>query len=210
MKKILAITLFASMALSGISIGQTINFPDPNFKAAILANGVDLDKDREIQVNEAEACLVLDVSSRSITDLTGIETFKNLKELTCNWNNITTIDLSQNLLLEGLYCASNQITKIDLSKNEKLISLAIDENPLTSINISENLELTKLTITKTQLTGLDVTKNTKLLQLNCTANPNLKFVTVAVINAAISNKKFKKDEATQWTEKSKAAQGQRR
>jgi hypothetical protein len=210
MKNIVLIALMFALSITTYVRAQTINFPDANFKNAILDNGVDLDKDREIQVNEAEACYVLDLSSKAITDLSGIEAFKNLKELTCNWNNLTVLDVSKNDSLEGLYCASNLITKLDLSHNLNLMALAIDENPLTSLNLTNHEKLTKLTCTKTKLAMLDLSKNLKLIQLNATANPDLKTVIVPVVNAAVSNKKFKKDEATQWMEKSKAAQGQRR
>jgi hypothetical protein len=206
----LRLTFVTSLILSLFSVcsAQTLEFPDPAFKTALLENGVDLDKDKEIQANEAEAILVLDLSSKSINDLTGIEAFKNLEELACNWNNLTFIDVSKNDSLKILYIAGNKLTKIDLSNNLNLISLGIDENPITGINLTLNEKLTKLTITKTNITSLDLTKNLKLLQLNCSDNLGLQFVTVPVVNAAMSNKKFKKGENTQWTEKSKVAPGQ--
>lgn len=208
MKNVLMLVVGVGLIVSNQLNAQTINFPDPNFKNAILENGVDLDKDQEIQLHEAQAVTVLNVSSKEITDLTGIEAFKNLKELSCNWNELTLIDVSKNDSLEGLFCASNRLTKIDLSKNLLLSALAVDENPLTVVDLTNNEKLSKLTCTKTSLTVLDLTKNLKLIQLNCTSNPDLKTVFVPVINAAINNKRFKKDNNTQWMEKSKAPQGQ--
>jgi hypothetical protein len=208
MKNILQLVVGVGLIVSNQLNAQTINFPDPNFKNAILENGVDLDKDQEIQLHEAEAVTVLTVSSKGITDLTGIEAFKNLKELSCNWNELTLIDVSKNDSLEGLFCASNRLTKIDLSKNLLLSAIALDENPLIVVDLTNNEKLNKLTCTKTSLTVLDLTKNLKLIQLNCTSNPDLKTVFVPVINAAVNNKRFKKDNNTQWMEKSKAPQGQ--
>lgn len=208
MKNVLMLVVGVGLIVSNQLNAQTINFPDPNFKNAILENGVDLDKDQEIQLHEAQAVTVLNVSSKEITDLTGIEAFKNLKELSCNWNELTLIDVSKNDSLEGLFCASNRLTKIDLSKNLLLSALAVDENPLTVVDLTNNEKLSKLTCTKTSLTVLDLTKNLKLIQLNCTSNPDLKTVFVPVINAAVNNKRFKKDNNTQWMEKSKAPQGQ--
>jgi hypothetical protein len=208
MKNILQLVVGVGLIVSNQLNAQTINFPDPNFKNAILENGVDLDKDQEIQLHEAEAVTVLTVSSKGITDLTGIEAFKNLKELSCNWNELTLIDVSKNDSLEGLFCASNRLTKIDLSKNLLLSTIALDENPLIVVDLTNNEKLNKLTCTKTSLTVLDLTKNLKLIQLNCTSNPDLKTVFVPVINAAVNNKRFKKDNNTQWMEKSKAPQGQ--
>lgn len=208
MKNILQLVVGVGLIVSNQLNAQTINFPDPNFKNAILENGVDLDKDQEIQLHEAQAVTVLNVSSKEITDLTGIEAFKNLKELSCNWNELTLIDVSKNDSLEGLFCASNRLTKIDLSKNLLLSAIALDENPLIVVDLTNNEKLNKLTCTKTSLTVLDLTKNLKLIQLNCTSNPDLKTVFVPVINAAVNNKRFKKDNNTQWMEKSKAPQGQ--
>jgi hypothetical protein len=208
MKNVLMLVVGVGLIVSNQLNAQTINFPDPNFKNAILENGVDLDKDQEIQLHEAQAVTVLNVSSKEITDLTGIEAFKNLKELSCNWNELTLIDVSKNDSLEGLFCASNRLTKIDLSKNLLLSALAVDENPLTVVDLTNNEKLSKLTCTKTSLTVLDLTKNLKLIQLNCTSNPDLKTLFVPVINAAVNNKRFKKDNNTQWMEKSKAPQGQ--
>lgn len=208
MKNILQLVVGVGLIVSNQLNAQTINFPDPNFKNAILENGVDLDKDQEIQLHEAESVTVLTVSSKGITDLTGIEAFKNLKELSCNWNELTLIDVSKNDSLEGLFCASNRLTKIDLSKNLLLSAIALDENPLIVVDLTNNEKLNKLTCTKTSLTVLDLTKNLKLIQLNCTSNPDLKTVFVPVINAAVNNKRFKKDNNTQWMEKSKAPQGQ--
>jgi hypothetical protein len=208
MKNVLMLVVGVGLIVSNQLNAQTINFPDPNFKNAILENGVDLDKDQEIQLHEAQVVTVLNVSSKEITDLTGIEAFKNLKELSCNWNELTLIDVSKNDSLEGLFCASNRLTKIDLSKNLLLSALAVDENPLTVVDLTNNEKLSKLTCTKTSLTVLDLTKNLKLIQLNCTSNPDLKTLFVPVINAAVNNKRFKKDNNTQWMEKSKAPQGQ--
>ncbi|MEY5046774.1 MAG: hypothetical protein RLZZ175_133 [Bacteroidota bacterium] len=207
MKKIF-ILVFVLLSLN--SVAQTIEFKDEAFKNAVLANGVDLDKDHEIQLTEALACTVLDVSSKDIVDLTEISYFKNLKELACNWNKLTKIDLSKNDSLEILSCASNQLTTIDLINNKKLQQLSFDENPIVNISFVENLLLTKVTCSKTKLVGLDFHKNIKLFQLNCTNNPDLTYVIVPNVQAAMANKKFKKDENVVWQEKSKAAQGQRR
>ena len=146
MKNILQLVVGVGLIVSNQLNAQTINFPDPNFKNAILENGIDLDKDKEIQLHEAEAVTVLNVSSKEITDLTGIEAFKNLKELSCNWNELTLIDVSKNDSLEGLFCASNRLTKIDLSKNLLLSAIALDENPLIVVDLTNNEKLNKLNI----------------------------------------------------------------
>ena len=93
----------------------TVNIPDANFKNA-LVNGfvwdidcdgkifipVDANNDGEIQVSEAEAVTCLWVSDYNISSMQGIESFSNLRVLTCSNNQITDIDVSQNLALEVL------------------------------------------------------------------------------------------------------------
>ena len=60
---------------------QIVNIPDPNFKNALIDEGVDTNNDGEIQVSEAEAVLNLNVNDRNISSLEGIQSFINLEEL---------------------------------------------------------------------------------------------------------------------------------
>ena len=55
MKPLLLTTLF--LAWATLSSAQNVNIPDANFKAALIARGVDADADGEISQAEAEAVL---------------------------------------------------------------------------------------------------------------------------------------------------------
>ena len=74
--------------------GQIINFPDLNFKNALVNTkcvdtdgdgfgdeDVDLNDDGEIDVDEALKVINLNIGGRQISSLNGIENFINLKEL---------------------------------------------------------------------------------------------------------------------------------
>lgn len=52
----------------------------------------------------------LNVGKKGISDLTGIEYFTELKSLSCNNNNITSLDLSKNTALKSLSGYGNQYT----------------------------------------------------------------------------------------------------
>ena len=78
---------------------QIVTIPDLNFKNALLTslcvdadlNGTyesdaDLNNDGQIQITEASIIQRLRVSGKSISDLTGIQSFTNLKKILCNNN----------------------------------------------------------------------------------------------------------------------------
>jgi hypothetical protein len=129
--------LFLAAFLSANLFGQNVNVPDANFKAYLVSNSdINTNGDTEIQVSEASAFNgAIDCSNLFISDLTGIEAFTELTDLVCNENQLISIDVSQNIVLEGLSCGNNLITSIDLSMNTALYVLWCPENQLSCLNI---------------------------------------------------------------------------
>lgn len=87
MKKIFIAVFVLGFA---VSYGQIINFPDPNFKKALVSSlcvdtnndgagdeDADLNNDGEIQVSEAEEVKSLYIFGKAIANLDGINYFKN-------------------------------------------------------------------------------------------------------------------------------------
>ena len=128
----------------------------------------------------------------SLTSLRGIAYFESLTSLNCIYNQLPTLDVSQNTALTYLSCYTNSLTELDVSKNTKLTYLNCNFNSLTkldvskntaltelwcyynklpSLDVSRNTELTELWCNNNQLTKLDVSKNTKLTTLRCYNNP---------------------------------------
>ena len=93
-----------------------------------------------------------------------------LKKLVCFSNNLTSLDISKNTALEELFCDNNQLTSLDVSKNGKLIHLICHDNQLTSLDVSKNNALINLACENNQLKTIDVSKNTALEQLSCSGN----------------------------------------
>src|SRR5690606_8492480 len=123
---ILSFTTFHSLS------AQNIVFNDTIFKQALLDVGVDTGNDGEISQAEALAITSLDVSGRGITDLTGIENFTNLQTLHCEYNSLTSLDVSGLTSLERLYCQINSLTSLDVSGLTSLSWLECQNNSLTS------------------------------------------------------------------------------
>jgi hypothetical protein len=179
----------------------TVNIPDPNFKAALIASGVDTDHDELILVSEAEAVTSLTVSNQNIADLTGIESFTHLTYLDCSHNTLTQLPLSQNTDLTYLDCSLNLLTSLDLFPNDKLVKVFCHSNQLTSFKISKfkNTTLRTIVITNNRLTSLNLKTSTYLDKLWCYNNPSLSSVCVASLAKAQSNPDYKKDAAAVWT-----------
>jgi hypothetical protein len=168
MKKLLLILLCLPM----IGFGQNVNIPDANFKAYLVGNtAINTNGDTEIQVSEATAFYgTIYGANLGISDLTGIEDFTALINLYCDYNQLTSLDISQNTALITLQCSFNQLTTLDVSSNTALTNLNCTGNQLTSLDVSNNTALTYLYCSQNQLTNLDVSNNTALVILNCKHN----------------------------------------
>ena len=96
--------------------------------------------------------------------------FRNLEELDCSENDITSLDISNNPKLTYLDCYDNQLTSLDVSNNTALTTLSCSYNQLTSLDVSNNTELEYLICYRNQLTSLDLSNNKKLTGLTCDSN----------------------------------------
>ena len=112
---------------------QTVNIPDVNFKTYLIGNTlINTNGDGEIQLSEASAFTQsVYCPNLGITDLTGIEAFTNITELYCGFNQLTSLDVSQNTALVYVYCYSNQLTCLNLKNgnNQNFIFFNGGSNP---------------------------------------------------------------------------------
>lgn len=112
----------------------------------------------------------LDVSEKSLSDLSGIEYFVNLTSLNCKKNNLTSLDVSNLTKLTALTCNDNQLASLDVSSLTKLSILYCQYNHLTTLDVSQNTALWNLNCSNNQLSELDVANNPKLQTLSCANN----------------------------------------
>ncbi len=95
MKTILFI-LFLGFTLLGFS--QNTLIPDPNFEQALIDLGYDTAPiNGSVPTASISGVTNLDVSDKNISDLTGIEDFSALTFLGCDSNQLTSLDVSNNL-----------------------------------------------------------------------------------------------------------------
>ena len=160
------ITITCSIVV-GTAINEE-NFPDEKFRNWILAQKYG--EDGALTAEEIAAVTEINVSNKSISDLTGIEYFTALTSLNCEGNPLTSLDVSKNTALTLFDCSNNQLTSLDVSKNTALTELDCSYNQLTSLDVSNNTALTSLNCDGNQLTSLDVSKNTALTLLDCSWN----------------------------------------
>ena len=214
MKKIYFV--FVAFFTIFISNAQIINFPDANFKAKLLSastsnsiaknaagTSIKIDANNNGQIEQSEALLVhklfyssgvgppLRMSTTAITDLTGIAFFTNLRYLNASGNQLSSINLNSNTLLEELYLNNNlfsslsftglvnlktlsvgynNLTTLNTSNLPLLNNLVCRNNPFVSLNLSANTQLKSLNCQYNQFTTLNVNSNTLLILLDCTGN----------------------------------------
>lgn len=166
------------------------NFPDKNFRDYV-AGEWDKNHDNCFSPSEIAKATWISCDNREIDSLEGIQFFTEIWLLECYYNNLKTIDLSNNKklsyinchhnkleeldvsglpLLETFYCGQNKLQSIDVSKNKQLKDFSCTENPLNTLDVSQNTELEKLACVGNNLTELDVSKNKNLKILWCYQN----------------------------------------
>ena len=155
---------------------EELNIPDSNFKKYLLEN-CDMNGDGRLTLSDVEAwnnkikpLMLIQVASRNIKSLKGIEYYVALETLVCHSNQLTSLDLGKNTALTTLQCDENLLTTLDVSKNTALTWLDCTDNLLTTLDVSKNTALTWLDCTDNQLTSLDVSNNTALTNLHCANN----------------------------------------
>ena len=145
--------------------------PDTKFEENLINKGLDDIFDDFVLTENIKYLEEIDLNGLGgIQDLTGIENFVALKKLHCQYNQLTSLDLSNNTALTFLNCYGNQITSLDLSNNTSLALLNCNYNLLTSLDLSNNSDLFYLACLGNNLTSLDVSNNTALTFLWCQYN----------------------------------------
>ena len=147
---------------SSVAINST-NFPDENFRSYVSSN---FDTDSNGYLSTAEISnakrielngyMDMDPLAAAVSDLTGIEFLTSLEYLECCWNHVTSLDLANNTMLEGVNISGTGITTLDLSNNPLVTSIAAGESCLESINISNCPNLTFINLKWCRIETLDI------------------------------------------------------
>ena len=162
--------LFILIALPMIGFGQKTYVPDDNFENYLESNnlGDGIQLNDSINSISIEMLMFLNVSNQNISDLTGIKDFIAIRELNCGSNQLTSLDLSQNIYIDELECSFNQITYLDLSNNTELTKIYIDDNQLTYLDLRNG-------------------NNSNIIDFYASYNPNLTCINVDNVAWSTSN-----------------------
>ena len=140
----------------------------------------------QLDVSHLKALENLDCSHNDLEQL-DVRNSKFLRALYCSWNRLTELDadVSHKFQLEKVECQNNQLTSLILGQNKLLNKLNCAHNQLTQLNLNNMISLKDLNCFNNQLTVLDVSDSPKLTtlwlgdnhltSLNLDNNPKLDF-----------------------------------
>lgn len=186
----LIVLLFASIFSWLHSHGQYTSVPDNVFEQRLIDQGIDSEGilNGQVLTSDIEHITSLDVVTQfpefepTISDLTGIEDFTDLEYLNFGSNTVEQVDLSQNLNLITLVCKFNNLTNLDVSNNLLLEVLDVvncpegtceQQNVFTIIDLSANANLQSITIGYNYFTELDLSLNSELISAAVVGCPEL-------------------------------------
>lgn len=155
----------------GAAGAQTINIPDANFKARLLAasttNGiahdvnnlnmvVDANMNGEIEQDEALLVYQLNLTGQGVASMEGIQYFTNLKGLYVPNNNLTSLDVTPLVNLQWLHCHINSITDLNIDGLAHLNSVNCSSNPIASLSTSNLPALVVISAGNTLINEIDL------------------------------------------------------
>lgn len=157
----LALTGFEPAVTTGMTYNDaSIGTPHPDGTTTLTTLGFE----------GVSASTTLTLNNAGMTTLAGIGHFASLKELQCEKNQLTSLNLSGLSNLVTLYCADNQLTSLNFDGLTGLEYLDCGYNLLTSLDVSQLTSLKTLNCYSNQLATLDVSKLTSLTILKCFSN----------------------------------------
>lgn len=146
------------------------NFPDSNFRNYMLS----LYPKGYLTTSELQNLTSLNVASKGISNMTGIEKLTYLKELYCYGNAFTTLNLNSNTALTYLDCAPNySLTSLSISNCTNLETLVCYYTLISSLNLSNLSKLKTLSCYNTNLTSLTLTNKPQLSTVNAYNNTSM-------------------------------------
>jgi hypothetical protein len=166
--------LYTLLAFSLFQLGnaQVINFPDIDFKNALLGlpsgptcafdalgNNLIVDADGNGEIEQSEALAVYQISinnNAAINDLTGIEFFTNVDQLIVMNTSCTILNTSTLVNLRNVMCNDNSIGALDFSNAMALETVQCQNNQLTALLMPDTDTIWKLDCSNNQLTSLSV------------------------------------------------------
>ena len=148
-------------------------FPDPLFRDYV-ERAFDKDRNGNLDQQEILEARNIHVEDMGVTDLTGMEYLVELRGLYCQnslasnqINRITSIDISKNQEITGVWCSNNPIGSIDITQNPTLEWIYCFNCGLTELDLTKSPLMSYVECNDNDLRELDVSKNPLLEHLIC-------------------------------------------
>ncbi len=143
------------------------NFPDTQLRYCV-SEMADTNSNGRLSPAEIAAVTLLDLSDKGIADLTGLEYFTALEQLSVGSNGLTTLNLAPMKSITSLDCSGNQLTAFDTRLFPNLELLDISENQLTTLDLTQATRLIGVECSDNRL--VEVKANSALQGLSCSGN----------------------------------------
>ncbi|MBE9488616.1 MAG: fimbrillin family protein [Bacteroidetes bacterium] len=145
------------------------SIPDAIFKQKLISLITNITNENEVSIPEALSIEEIEFNYCKIKSLEGIKYFKNLRELDCSDNLLTSLNVNNNPKLEELDCSYNKLTSLNIGDANYLRNIDCSNNLLNSINVDYNISLNELNCSSNNLKSIDVTY-ASLTKLECQNN----------------------------------------
>ena len=180
MKKILLINLLLAMLFGVQSVKADVvfnstNFPDDAFRQ-YLHETYPFYEGETLTQNDLDKVKTLNLTDMGISSLKGVEHFRYLENLCCDYNNLTTLDLSRNKILITINCSHNILTSLTLPVDPReCLKINCSYNKLTSLEVSVYSSVfgTFLDCSHNNLTSIKIShrgNDPQPVALNCSYN----------------------------------------
>ncbi len=182
--------------------GSYTLIPDSNFEDKLIALKIDIDgKNGKVLTSTISTVKDLNVQLSDIKDLTGIQDFTSLEFLNCQFNLLTSLNVSKNSKLIELYTHGNDLTALDLSANTALTTLQANKNKITALDLSKNSKLVYVNVMENALKTLNLKNgnNVNFTGALLTKNTALTCISVDNPSFATSSGVFFKDAAASYS-----------
>jgi len=155
------------LIISSILYSQYTAIPDANFEEALISIGYDDVLDGQVLTSNIINVESINLSSREIVSLTGIEDFIALKTLWIKNNFIETIDISNLQSLEWIWCSNNDLTSLNVSGLSSLEAIWASDNSISTIDFTGLDVLNDVMLSNNLLSSIDVSflQNIELLDV---------------------------------------------
>ena len=137
---------------------------DPLFRQLLYNDGY-IKTTKHITKKDVSSIFKLELSTKKLNSLNGIEHFISLTELYCDNNSLTELDLSRNINLDIVKARNNKLTKINVSHCSKMTELYLTENQLATVEIGDLKSLLTLDLSRNPISSLDIPEGLKISRL---------------------------------------------